>query len=385
MAAGTSGLRPRHPAPVTVVGVALVWAALGAIGYIGGWQLHAHRAGGRLLAAARAQSRSARREPSTAERPCVVQATRDGQLAGVLEVPALHLSAPVEQGTGDPQLAVAVGHAPTSVWPGQSGTSVLLAHDVSYFVHLDQLRPGDRVVYRTACGASAFIVQGHRVVAQGTPIPSAAAPALVLDTCYPPDALFFTTKRLLVWATETAAGPGGAMAVDHGRTSPRGSTGAHLGTPQTGHVNYTVAAPPALVAQGLTLEQNEAPMGTMTLTGDPPASWVQSPGPMALEGAALEAYFGGLHAAAQEQPSWWAAIAAPGLVMPPALVGGRIIGHDAPLDVEIDTAGGAPSRVVLQTAVTVGGGPAPGTYDESVTVAVHGSTVRLGGWVLTPA
>ena len=46
-------------------------------------------------------------------------------------------SAPVEEGTDDQELNVAVGHDPQSVWPGVDGAAVFLAHDVSYFVHLN--------------------------------------------------------------------------------------------------------------------------------------------------------------------------------------------------------------------------------------------------------
>jgi sortase (surface protein transpeptidase) len=48
-----------------------------------------------------------------------------------LTIPALTLAAPVEEGTDDAELDVAVGHDPQSVWPGANGASVLLAHDVS--------------------------------------------------------------------------------------------------------------------------------------------------------------------------------------------------------------------------------------------------------------
>jgi sortase A len=307
--------------------------------------------------------------------PCVVAAPQPGQLAGVLEIPALRLTAPVEEGTTDATLAVAVGHDGTSVWPGTAGTAVLLAHDVSYFVHLDQLQPGDKLVYRTACTTVAYTVTGQQVVQQGTPVPGSSSPTLVLDTCYPPNALFFTTQRLLVTATETSDTAAGAAP----------AAGAGVTAPAQGQASYTVPAPPALVAQGLTLQQNEAPMGTMTLSGDTSPGWEQSPGPLALEAAALEAYFGGIDSAEQGQTAWWAAIAQPGVAPPVPLRGGEITGHTSPLDVTITSTGGSPSSVALTTTVTVSGGAAPGTYAESVTEPVQGSTVLIGGWSMTPA
>jgi hypothetical protein len=163
---------------------------------------------------------------------------------------------------------------------------------------------------------------------------------------------------------------------------PPGPPGA---PPPAAGATYTVPARLGLAAHGPSLAQNDAPMGTMTLTGDPPAGWVRSPGPMALEAAALEACFGGLDAARDEQPGWWAAISASGLAMPTPLGGAIMRGHEAPLDVVIDTAGGGPTQVVLRTTLALAGGPAPRTHQQVVTPDVRGSVVTLGGWAPTPA
>lgn len=363
--------RRRRRVVVTVLGASLLWGGLALAGYVYGWQHHAHDAGSTLVRSERTITHHVAHRRSGG--PCVVAAPQPGQLAGILRIPALGLIAPVEEGTTDATLGVAVGHDATSVWPGATGTAVLLAHDVSYFVHLDELQPGDRIVYRTACTTVDYTVSGQQVVQQGTPVPNATTPTLVLDTCYPSNALFFTTQRLLVRATESA---GGART---GATSGRTS----LDPPAVDGVSYSVPAPAPLVAQGLTLQQNEAPMGTMTLSGQPSPQWEQSPGPLALESAALEAYFGGIHAAAQEQTSWWSAIAEPGVAPPAPLRGAEITGHTAPLDVQITSSGGVPTAVTLTTTVTVSGGAAPGTYAETVGTTVHGSTVRIGGWAMT--
>jgi LPXTG-site transpeptidase (sortase) family protein len=359
---------------LTGTGVVLIWGALALGGYAFGWQSHKSSAQAALLAGEhRAVEHVRHTDPN---RPCVVDAPGAGQLAGELSIPALHLEAPVEEGTGDAVLSVAVGHDPSSVWPGQTGTAVLLAHDVSYFVHLNELKPGDLVVYQNACETLHFTVSGHQVVAQGTPVPNSTSPSLVLDTCYPPDALFFTTQRYLVQATETVrAAPG--------RTPGSKGLPATLPTAPSSRA-YRVPAPAALVVKGLTLQQNETPMGTMTLAGTPTPSWEQSPGPLNLEAAALEAYFGGLDAAGASQLPWWDAIAVPGLAPPAQLLGARISESDAPLDVTIDSSHRVATRVVLTTVVTLTGGTAPGTYQEAVTMQITGSTVLLEGWNLTP-
>lgn len=362
---------------LTGVGVALVWGTLGTLGYALGWQVHARQASGFLVRAERnIAHRAVAGTAHTPSRPpaCVVTAPRTGQLAGLLEIPAINLTAPVEEGSSDAVLSAAVGHDPSSVWPGAAGTSAFLAHDVSYFVHLGSLQPGDTVRYVTACSTTTFVVSRSEVVQQGAAVPDTSGPSLVLDTCYPSNALFFTSQRLLVWARESGTAPAGG-----------GARAQTLAAPAADTVSYDVPAPAALVAQGLTLQQNEAPMGTMTLSGRTTPGWEQSPGPMALEAAALEAYFGGLRATAGTVAAWWSAIAEPSLAPPAALRGATVSGHDAPLNVTIVSTRDVASKVVLSTELTISGGPAPGTYLETVTADVHGATVLLGGWTLRPA
>jgi sortase A len=350
---------------VTLLGVLLVWAAIGLTAYAVAWQAHSRHAQTVLLNSEHAAMAKIAAQNHGAA--CVVGGQQPGQLSGILSIPALNLTAPVEEGTGDAELSVAVGHDPQSVWPGASGAAVFLAHDVSYFVHLGELKPGDVITYATACNTVKYVVSGQQVVPAGSTVSNTTNPSLVLDTCYPPNALFFTPDRLLIRASEVSATTRGAN--------------LHPGNAIVDEVksaNYTTPAPPPLVAQGLTLQQNEAPMGTMQLV-NATVAFAQSPGPLNLEAAALEAYFGGLHAGAQDQAAWWGALA-PGVAMPPQLRGASVTGHDSPLNVEIDSTGGVPTQVVLRTTVTLSGGSAPGTHAETVVLPVHGSVVTIGSW-----
>lgn len=363
------------------LGLALVWGALGVAGYAVAATRHLRADGKVVTAAARAELRSHR---ASAGGACADSAGA-GQLAGLLSIPAIGVTAPVEAGTSDAVLAEAVGHAGGYPWPGQPGTSVLLAHDVSYFADIDQLAPGSVITYETPCVVYRFAVTGHRVVAAGSAIPVAAAAAvaptvdaLVLDTCWPTDALWFTPNRYLVTAVET----GFSQRLGSGR----GSHLAPLAAPSA-PATYTTPAPPALVAEGLTLDDNETPMGTLSITGANGAAgrgWAASPAPLALTTTGLEAYFGVLHASAQQQASWLADLA-PGVDLPAALSGASVTGSGAPLDVHIALDGAQPDQVTLQTVVDLGGGPAPGTYDETVTEVVAGTVVTVAGWTLTPA
>ncbi len=340
-----------------IIGLVLIWGALGVLGYRLGWQIHSNRGQDALLRSAGRSGGSACKTLSTP--------TSDGELAGVLSMPKLNVTAPVESGTGDAELNVAIGHADSTPWPGTPGTAVLLAHDVSYFAQIDQLVPGDTIDYQVGCTTDVFHVVGHDVVAAGSPVPQLSGDGLILDTCWPTDALWYTPNRYLVEAQEVSV-----------QTSKKSSANT---TPQEWATGYTAPAPPQLVAQGLTLTTNEAPMGTMQINGTPDAQWAQSPAPLAVEAAALEAYFGGLHSADQQQSAWWNDLA-PGVPMPAPLSGAWVSGHDAPLNVTITTQGSTPTAVVLSTVITLSGGSAPGEYQETVTEAIHGLTVLITDW-----
>ncbi len=186
-----------------VLGALLVWGALGFIGYAVGWTAHKDRAQSVLGS----HVRPAQQAKKTATAPCVQSPPQVGQLAGTLTIPAIGLTAPVEEGTDDAELNVAAGHAPASVWPGAAGSSVFLAHDVSYFVHLNSLKPGDLIYYQDQCSTVAYQVTGQNVVNAGDPVYNSTTPTMVLDTCWPTNALFYTSQRLLVSAAEDPTAP----------------------------------------------------------------------------------------------------------------------------------------------------------------------------------
>ena len=164
----------------------------------------------------------------------------DGQLVdAVLQVPSLGLSAPVFEGVDDPQLDIGVGHVPASSWPGFTGTDVLSAHDVTWFSHIDRLSVGNSISMVTLRHTFDYTVVSHSVVNAGSPIFQSTHGRLVLVTCYPLNALFITPQRYLVEATLIAV-------TNEGTVMDPTSTASPL---------PTVAAPPPLAAEGLTLAQ----------------------------------------------------------------------------------------------------------------------------------
>ena len=123
-----------------------------------------------------------------------------GDVLGVLEIPRLKMTAPVVEGVDEKQLSVAVGHLDTSAWPGSKGTSVLAAHDVTWFSRIDHLKPADEFTLKHGCAVDTYRVREHKVVKKGSPLYHADKPQVVLETCWPTTALYWTNERYLVFA-----------------------------------------------------------------------------------------------------------------------------------------------------------------------------------------
>jgi sortase A len=285
---------------------------------------------------------------------------------GLLEVPVLELVAPVLQGTGDSVLNEAVGHDAGSAWPGEPGTSVLSAHDVTWFSSIGRLQPGDVLRYVTPCRTYSFQVTGHSIVPAGAPVYTTAASRVVLDTCYPFNALYLTSSRYLVYATLTSASP----------THPLSAPPPPAPVPR-------VPAPRQLADQGLGLDQNDAPMGTLAITGTPSSAWRQSSAPIDVQFAALAAYFGVIRSAEQGERSWWADLApsVPASAAAP-IWGGRLSGYDASVDITLRVVGTRTTGATLTTIVNAG---AAGSYELRVSEIVTAGKLLVTAFGMHPA
>lgn len=350
------------------------------------WTLHAEHAGQSLIhgflqrhALATPVGPSSREAGTTALAACTIGAKGGAAhrhpsvrqataVHGLLEIPALGVVAPVEQGMGDAQLAVAVGHNPDSVWPGQRGNAVLYAHDVSYFTSIPSLKNGDEVTFVTPCTTYTFAVTSHAIVKQGAPLYNTSTAAVTLVTCWPTDALWFTPDRYLVTATEIAQRATGPGAHSYAKASKPPS----------------VPVPAPLAAQGVTLGTYDLPMGTFSLRGDPNRSWAQSTGPLLVEGSAVEAFIAGVRSLAEGRLDWWAKIA-PGVPPPSPLVDAGTPWYESPTDVTEQTVRTEVVSITITDTVTVTGGNEPGRYAVTVHEAVVGHTLTVTSWAMQAA
>lgn len=371
---------------VAVVGVACIVAG-GAIGVqIYRYQVHSDRVGTELIrheqrALAVAAGSRACADPVGAAGTGNLDVPTDGLAAAsspvvtgslpnvdaLLQVPAVGLVAPVVDGTGEAELSVAVGHVGSSSWPGPTGTTVLEAHDVTWFNHLDQLKVGDAMMVETPCHTFVYSVGSSQVVAAGTPLLQTQASQLVLVTCYPLDALSLTTQRLVVTAGLTSI-------IDHG---------AEPG-PVVAPTAPVVPAPAVLADQGLDLDHNPAPMGTLSISGTPAATWQQSSAPLDDENAVIALYFAALRSAEQHQPSWWSAVA-PSVPFGAAqqLVGATVAFNDSTFDPVLDVSGATFTGASLTTMPELVGGPDPGRYRIAMSATDTMGVLEITGWTMT--
>jgi LPXTG-site transpeptidase (sortase) family protein len=222
---------------------------------------------------------------------------------GVLEIPELDVRAPVVQGVTDSVLNIAVGHDPVSPWPGVPGLSIVEAHDVSYFANISSLHVGQRLTWIDGCGTSTFRVVSSEVASPGSPLPAPpGGVGLALVTCWPTDALWWTPDRYIV---ETSY-----VSTTHAASKPV--------APPEDLPDLRVPAPPALVAQGLTLATNAPLLGTLTVIGNPSNAFTQGPAGLSVQALGLEAYFATEKTVAAGDLGWWEEISVPGLALPPA-------------------------------------------------------------------
>ena len=292
--------------------------------------------------------------------------SRGTPVHALLEIPALGVVAPVEQGTGDAVLGVAVGHDPYSVWPGKAGNAVLLAHDVSYFSAIDRLGHGDTIRYVTPCTTYVFQVSSHAIVTAGSPVYDTAAPTMTLVTCWPTDALWFPPDRFLVTATQVSKRPT--------------SSARHVYL--TAERSPSVPVPATLASQGVTLATYSLPMGTFTLAGTPDRAWAQTTSPLLVDGSAVQAFIAGVRALTEDHLDWWHAIA-PGVKAPSPLVGARNPGYLTATDVTEQANGSSARSVTLTDTVSVTGGRHPGRYMMTVRTAIHGHSLTISSWTMT--
>ena len=133
--------------------------------------------------------------------PPLPGAYEDKNQIGQIEIPALRISERFYEGVALQTLNNGPGHWPGSAMPGQTGNTVVAGHRVSHthpFRDLDQLKPGDQVVFTTSQGRNVYVVDRTQIV---TPdalwiVKQTRDKTATLFACHPKGS---TTHRIVVF------------------------------------------------------------------------------------------------------------------------------------------------------------------------------------------
>ena len=164
---------------------------------------------GEAVAAPPASGAPSPSAPTVSAEPQVPLGTVIGSIAFQRDGKPLVFDGPlvVRQGVGDDQLALGPGHYPMTAMPGEMGNAAIAGHRTGWgspFLHLDDLRVGDEVLFTDQTGTlfhftvhTTVVVRPDDVWVLGPDPVSVGAPTLTLTTCDPPHV---NSKRLVVFA-----------------------------------------------------------------------------------------------------------------------------------------------------------------------------------------
>ena len=129
-----------------------------------------------------------------------------GDVIGQLEIPRIHISVMVLEGSRPTILDVAAGHIEGTALPGTVGNVAIAAHRDTFFRSLREIRTRDIIHLTTAQGDFQYSVDGTEVVepSDAQVLRQTTEPELTLVTCYPFYYIGAAPKRFIVHARRTS-------------------------------------------------------------------------------------------------------------------------------------------------------------------------------------
>jgi sortase A len=110
---------------------------------------------------------------------------------GTIEIPKIGLRSDIYHGITLRNIDLGPSHWPGTAMPGENGNTVFAGHRVTHthpFRDIDQLVPGDQVVFTVQGVRSVYVVTGHGVVTPTTLsiVNPTTTPTGTLFACHPP-------------------------------------------------------------------------------------------------------------------------------------------------------------------------------------------------------
>ena len=129
---------------------------------------------------------------------------RHGEMIGRLEIPRVHVSVIVLEGSDSSVLDLAAGHIPGTALPGLNGNVGIAAHRDTFFRSLREIRAEDRLSFKTPVASFEYAVESTEVVEPSDTgvLRQTAGEELTLITCYPFNYIGNAPKRFIVHARQ---------------------------------------------------------------------------------------------------------------------------------------------------------------------------------------
>jgi len=175
--------------------------AIARYGYLRMEMFRAQRAANRVLDRQRTRGSESLQAPPV-PRTLVIVPPRSGEPVGRIEIPRLHLSVMVLEGSAPKILRVAAGHIHGTALPGTRGNIGIAAHRDTFFRPLRELRQNDEILVTTSYGTFRYVVDGIEIVdpSDVQVLHQTNDPQLTLVTCYPFSYIGSAPKRFIVHA-----------------------------------------------------------------------------------------------------------------------------------------------------------------------------------------
>ena len=109
---------------------------------------------------------------------------------GMVVIPKINLVHPIFEGIEEPVLHWGPGHWPGSAMPGKPGNSVFAGHRVTHtrpFLDIDQLSPGDQIIFHVATGTYTYEITDHIIVGPEDVwiVNPTSGPTVTIFACHP--------------------------------------------------------------------------------------------------------------------------------------------------------------------------------------------------------
>jgi len=137
-------------------------------------------------------------------RALVLIPPRTGEPVGRIDIPRIHLSVTVLEGTAPKILRVAAGHINGTGLPGFTGNIGIAAHRDTFFRPLRQIQSQDSILVTTSYGTFRYVVDRIEIVdpTDVQVLHRTHDAELTLVTCYPFTYLGAAPKRFVVHARQ---------------------------------------------------------------------------------------------------------------------------------------------------------------------------------------